>query len=147
MNSTIRRASLCMLLSCAGLGLYPAAAARPRPQVRFGARSLTPKTARGGNSVTVTVQVIATGGATISGVNLRFSGLSGAPTGAALSPGPRNRWTGRFTVPANTSSRAVSLSVWADAQTSLGTRSVKVGAVKVQPTPVDPNLPPPPPPI
>lgn len=130
-----------------GLCLDTAEAARAKPRVSFSTRKVTPKTSPGGASAVATVKVISKGGAQVSQLSLRLVGAGATSGGLAMQPQSGGRWTRTFTLPANPGTKPVTLQVWADAQTSLGARSVKIGQVKVLPSPVDPSLPPPPPPI
>lgn len=144
----IRRPVMAVALLSAAIlpfaGLTPALAAKPR--VTFPRKVLSPKTAKGGASVTALVRVAATGGATVSSVTLRL-----VRGGTQLSSTAMNRsgsdWSRSFSAPANTGAKSANVDVWADAQTSLGLKSTKIGTLKVSPSPVDPNSPPPPPPI
>lgn len=149
-----KRQAILLLPMLAGALILPAAAAprrparrAPQPRVRLLAKSLTPKTAKGGANITAGVRLATSGGATVSGVSLRLVGPGSVPSVRAMSAGAGGRWTVRVPAPANHGKRAVNVNAFADLQTSLGARSVKLGVVKVTPTPLDPNSPPPPPPI
>lgn len=146
-----RRVMAAGLLSAALLpllGLPPALAAKKKaaPKVKLSSPKLSTKSAKGGAQVRAQVVVQATGGATVSTVNLRIVRTGASASSASMSPSGK-RWTGSFSAPANYSGRTVNVDVWADAQTSLGVKSLKVGTLKVASTAIDSNSPPPPPPI
>jgi hypothetical protein len=134
-------------LALSVVGPIATAAMAAAPQVKFTSKQLTPKTVKAGASVLASVKIATKGGATVSGVSLRFVGAGQVYPVYAMALGSGGRWSKRFTAPVNYGKTNLSLQVWADAQTSLGIRSVKIGQLKVRPTPVDPNAPPPPPPI
>lgn len=126
------------------LAAMPLQAAVPR--VAFSRAALTPRTVKSGSNVTARVTVNPTGGATVTSVNLRLVRSGSADTTIALSRSG-NVWSKTFGSPANYSGKAMSVTVWADAQTSIGVKSYRMGVLKVNTTTIDPNLPPPPPPI
>lgn len=133
-----------LLIAAALLSATPALA---RPRVSFGSKRISPKTARSGGQVVASLRVAARGGASVSSVRLRLVRTGVAPTVVAMTAAGNGSWSQRVTLPVNFSGRSVLVHVWADAQTSLGLKSTKLGIVKLQSTTVDPNLPPPPPPI
>ena len=145
----IRRPLMAAALTCAAilpLGLVlPGLAAPPKPKVQFSNPKLSASTVASGGSVTASIVVKPTGGATVSSVTLRVVKSSPAITSAMTASG--TKWSKGFTAPSNISGKTLSVDVWADAQTSLGARSSKIGTLKVKTGTIDPNSPPPPPPI
>ena len=119
------------------------------PNVSFGSITLTPKTVPGNAAkINVGVTVTPTGGATVSSVTLRVLRGSTPAASSGLSPAGTNRWgKTNVSLPANCSGQTVNVDVYADASTNVGTKSQKLGTVKITSSVLDPNSPPPPPPI
>ena len=146
----IRRSVLAAALLSAAIlpfvGMAPVAAAK-KPKVKFSNARLSAKTVKAGATVRADVTAIGQNGATVSSVSLRLvrSGAGAQSTG--MSSLGNGAWMKNFTAPSNTGPKKVSVSVYADAQTSIGPKSYKIGTIKVEPTPIDSNSPPPPPPI
>src|SRR4051812_7073988 len=116
-----------------GLGLLALTASladAAQPQVKFTSHRLTPTTVRAGASVLASVKTKPTGGASVSSVSLRFVGTGQVYPVYTMESGPGGSWTKRFTAPVNYGKSNLSLAVWADAQTSVGIRSVKIGQLK-----------------
>jgi hypothetical protein len=128
-----------------GLAL-PVVAAKPKPKVQFSNPKLSAGTVASGGNVTASIVVKPTGGASVSSVILRLV-KSGSPNITSSMSQVGTKWSKGFTAPSNISGKMVNVDVWADAQTSLGARSSKIGTLKVKTGTVDPNTPPPPPPI
>ena len=128
------------------IGAAPVSAAK-KPKVKFSKAKLSAKTVKGGATVRADVNVIGLNGATVSSVSLRLVRSGAAASSSAMSHTGGGNYTRNFSAPGNSSTRNVTVSVYADAQTSLGAKSYKIGTIKVEPTPVDSNSPPPPPPI
>jgi hypothetical protein len=126
--------------------VLPGVAAPPKPKITFSSQKLSAGTVASGGSVTASIVVKPTGGATVSSVTLRVV-KSGAPSTTSAMSQSGTRWSKAFTAPSNTSGKTASVDVWADAQTSLGAKSSKIGTLKVKTGTIDPNSPPPPPPI
>lgn len=126
--------------------VLPGVAAPPKPKVAFSNPKLSAATVASGGSVTASIVVKPTGGASVSSVTLRVV-KSGSPNATSAMSQAGTKWSKTFGAPSNFSGKTVNVDVWADAQTSLGARSSKIGTVKVKSTTVDPNSPPPPPPI
>lgn len=129
------------------VGFLTTAAAAATPQVKFTSKHVSPTSVKGGASVLASVKVTTKGGATVSSVSLRFVASGQVFPVYAMDAGSGGKWSKRFNAPSNFGKSNLSVAVWADAQTSLGVKSVKLGTLKIRPTPVDPNAPPPPPPI
>jgi hypothetical protein len=133
------------LFSLVGFLGSPATAATP--QVKFSSKHLSPTSVKSGASVLASVKVTTKGGATVSSVSLRIVATGKVFPVYTMDAGSGGKWSKRFPSPSNFGTSNLSVAVWADAQTSLGVQSVKLGTLKIRPTPVDPNSPPPPPPI
>jgi hypothetical protein len=147
----IRRPLLAAALMTAAIlpvALSMPAAAKKKAGVKFGTKSVTPKTVPGNNpTVNVSVVVTPSGGATVSGVTVR-SVRSGGPGATSAMTAAGTKWTKNgLQLPANTTGKDVNVDIWADANTSAGKFSTKIGTVKQGVSVVDPNSPPPPPPI
>jgi len=147
----IRRPLMAAALLSAGILsvalMRPALAA---PGVKWGAKSVTPKTVPGNNAkVNVSVVATPTGGATVTGVSIRVIRGGSISASSSLQSVGKNKWgkTG-VSLPANFTGATVLVDIWADAQLSSGTvKSTKVGTVKVTSATLDQTTPPPPPPI
>lgn len=146
----IRRAVMAAALLSAAIlpfiGTSPVAAAKG-PKVKFSNPKLSAKTVKAGTSVQADVVVTPLNGATVSGVSLRLVRSGANASSSAMAAVPAPNWRKTFSAPSNTSPKSVSVSVYADAQTSIGVKSFKIGTLKVESTPIDSNSPPPPPPI
>ncbi len=128
------------------------AQAAKRPKVIIGAAAIRANGAVGPDETSVGIRVTVNGrnGARIRGVQAYavLQGTTNRSTSSPLRFRPKNGgWTGRVTIPRNTSTRATRAEVWVVANTSIGERSKMVGTVAVKAANNDPNQPPPPPDI
>ena len=145
----IRRPLMAVALTSAAilpLSLVLPGAAAPKPKIQFSNPKLSSNTVASGANVTASIVVRPTGGATVSSVILRLV-KSGSPATTSAMTAVGTKWSKSFGAPSNLSGKTVNVDVWADAQTSLGARSSKIGTLKVKTGTIDPNSPPPPPPI
>jgi len=139
-------------LIAASLVLGPPALAQKKgkakgPKVTFQKKNVTPKTISGGKQVTVTATIVPSGGAIVSGASVRLVRVGSSPSSTSMQSAGGNNWARNITMPGNFGTKTVNVDVFIDAASSLGTVSTKVGTVKVTPTTVDGNTPPPPPDI
>lgn len=130
--------------------LAPSAGAAPRrPGVSFGAARITPRRVGGsGGPVSLSIRITARG----TGINsasaratIRGAGAASGPTATLLGNG--SVYTGSVTIPFNPSRRATQADFFVTVTTDRGTFSKRVGQVTINGSDVDPNGPPPPPPI
>ena len=143
----MRTAYLGSLVLLCLVGSLAEGASAATPQVKFTSTHLAPTSVKSGASVTASVKITTKGGATVSSVSVRFVGSGQVFPVYAMDAGSGGKWSKRFPAPSHFGSSNLSVAVWADAQTSLGIKSVKLGQLKIKPIPIDPNAPPPPPPI
>jgi hypothetical protein len=150
MTRRLTLAAAAMLVASFALSL-PATAQKNKkgkgPKVTFSKKSVTPKTVAGGAKVTVAVTIVPSGGAVVSGASVRLVRTGANPSSSAMQSAGSNQWAKNLAVPGNFGKTAVNVDVYVDAASSIGTVSTKVGTVKVNPSVIDGNSPPPPPDI